>query len=1337
MTYPNEGGGGGSVLIVATRSDNSAPAVFADIAARDVYTATSEGTADAARINVASSAQAREVFAVGTLSGNDVTGITSAFIRLNGAWVSVATNLVGTPGQDGMGTIDQSIPVGTLLEAGPDGSGGVIAAAAPITNATGALELNKLPNFMGGEVDFVGFSIQNVGGQLVLLDRNSNQHYDLASRPFDTTNGSGTFSIDNRAAQSTGVFQNRADQDVVIADGDALGVNIIEAETALINTWTTAAHANAAGKFFIRIRRGTDANAPIDYESHSPDQVAAGAVFTLNGGNVTHPLPKPLLMVQGLDYFVEFVAVNGQTTFRGTTSTQADADDPDNILAEPDQEVPYFATDFQVSDQDEIALMADIMRLQGEITALQNSAFNSGRAYDVFQDGFTITDANIAQHEDINNIYAAKNDKLLDVPSRPDIHLPTDAHIAAAGEPYPVTFEFTHLGGSARFEDRNLLRFFLDGTLLETVFRDQVVIVTKPGVGQDYQFQVSNFDPTVVLLPSGAFVLKPETPINNIATISTELASVTIIGGNAFRVEVGGSWSGFQVPNNSVLVALVDSPSLADSAANNDWLLLENGRINTDVAALLANFPRTGIQYDASRNIRVHPDNVTVFNSMATGTPITRQIGGNQVVFGQPIRFDDVPMQFADLVGGRLDIMFSQSLSFQRGGFEPEPLTLDIVYGATTFTFDISGVDFSGSPVRLSIPIAPEDYSAILNTDASFRWNYNFRGAAFLGSYTVSAALNTATGTLHDPIISLIQQADLALKADLENQIRLLQGNVDENANTFEQINPFLSPPITLTQSTPDVEALFLDSTGVDAFPSDLSTMTAVSAVNPRFTGGNTALFVALAPGGNFALENITNGSVVVLDSSELTVDLGESVTFNGMPYFVYRVTGLTSGHVYEVDRQTTSTAAAWAEYIRNLQADVVRINAELSHALLNLSPEVAHVLDALTVTEQSNATIEATDYNNQLSGPASTDQSVFYETSPVAGSGGLKQSKPLSDLTGDQVQRKLLYIPEGVTFNNQASYVTAFDGTTGRDLISYANGVFSANVFVPAIPAGTATSTIYPAPSNRVSGDGIWHTIEALTFVNGVPVPEADELFFTRQVPNSSVTLNIAYRGHANGNIFGASTATLAGVGGSSDVTTSFVLNDGSETATVQVLYRAASRDIRVSVTERVNAGLPTINDVQVILSYDETRTVPATNATTRQVAIENVHNGWQVFAFRPAASGNLAIVGDNLEIDTGYSFATLFGAGLGGHLVVGTETATFLNFEDFDPIHTTVADLENHAGLPQFGLFVTVHTSETDLNIPVTLKPQGFDASELPISEPGQAGIMWNDNGTPRITT
>ena len=86
--------------------------------------------------------------------------------------------------------------------------------------------------------------------------------------------------------------------------------------------------------------------------------------------------------------------------------------------------------------------------------------------------------------------------------------------------------------------------------------------------------------------------------------------------------------------------------------------------------------------------------------------------------------------------------------------------------------------------------------------------------------------------------------------------------------------------------------------------------------------------------------------------------------------------------------------------------------------------------------------------------------------------------------------------------------------------------------------------------------------------------------------------------------------------------------------------------------MTERVNAGLPTINDIEVILSYDETRTVPATNSRTRDVPFESVTPRGQVFAIKPSDTGDLVLVGSDREVNTGFSYATLFGASESGTL-------------------------------------------------------------------------------------
>ncbi|CAL9957757.1 hypothetical protein VPH219E481_0029 [Vibrio phage 219E48-1] len=550
------------------------------------------------------------------------------------------------------------------------------------------------------------------------------------------------------------------------------------------------------------------------------------------------------------------------------------------------------------------------------------------------------------------------------------------------------------------------------------------------------------------------------------------------------------------------------------------------------------------------------------------------------------------------------------------------------------------------------------------------------------------------------------------LSTEVRNKLNATQ---PDDTNRFEEIEARLSPYIDLTINTPDAFARFMDAAPTDAYPSDLTGFNSVSADNPRYTGNNTVLFIATPEPGNFALLNVTSDTIVALAQGQPNVEIIESLSVSGTTYFVYRVSGLTSGHVYEVDRTTSERVLAWPNDIDNLQDDVDRIDAQLEHAVFDLPDAVVQVLEhEVSVTEEDTPTIVATDYNTGLGNTSA--QTVFYETSPNTPSGGAQTSKPINETTGDRSRRKLVYIPAGTTYNNQV-YLWAYDGSTQTDLIRYQDGAFNAKVFVAAKSAGSSTETLYPAPSNRVSGSGVWISIPALTFTNGVPVPLADEAFFTRNVPSSSVALNIQYRGHANGNLFGASSATLAGVGGSSDVSTTFTLNDGNESATVEVLWRASQRDIRVSVTERVGSGLPTINDVQVILSYDETRTIPATAATTRDVQIEFEHPGGQVFAVKPSATGTLILVGDRAEIDTGYLYTDLFAAGETGHLSVAVEAATFLDYEDFEPIATTVTDLENHATLPQFGLFTTQYTHETIVDLATQLTVRDNQGNVIPV--------------------
>ncbi|BAV81071.1 hypothetical protein [Vibrio phage CKB-S1] len=517
-----------------------------------------------------------------------------------------------------------------------------------------------------------------------------------------------------------------------------------------------------------------------------------------------------------------------------------------------------------------------------------------------------------------------------------------------------------------------------------------------------------------------------------------------------------------------------------------------------------------------------------------------------------------------------------------------------------------------------------------------------------------------------------------------------LNATLPDNSNRFEAIEAQLRGYVNVTHRAPEVGARFLDYIGTGAYPSNLSAFTQVHADSPRFTGGNVAMFVAVPEPGSFTLRNVTTGNDTALVDGP-NVDVIESTNLDGVTYFVYLVTGLTSGHVYEVDRVTLERVLRTDNDIANLQDDIDRLEAEAQQ----IPAAVKQVLDTeVTVTEESNPTLVASAYNRGLGD--TNAQTVFDEPSPNDAVGGVKRSDNINASPTARRRRKLLYFPAGTDYANQA-YLTADNGTSNQELLRYANGQFSAVVRVPAVPQGSQTSTIYPAPATQVSGPGIWVNVPALTFQNGVPVPEADEVFFTRNVPREATVLTIQYRGHANGNVFGESSATLANVGGSQDAITTFTLNDGSETATVQVWYRASDRAIRVSVTESVRTGLPTINDIEVILSYQETRTVPAVPEGTREVALEFEHPGGQVFAFKASSAGNLVIVGDRTEVDTGFAFTSLFASDESGVLVAALETAVFYDYQDFDPIAPTVTDLENHATQPNFGLFDTQFTHET----------------------------------------
>lgn len=1345
--YPSiydETGGAGSVA-PAIRSDNGEVAVFATFAALEVYAATSSGTADANRINVPTIEQASEVFVVGALSNNAWTGTPTTYARVNGAWRLTTANLQGPPGVDGT-----------------DGANALDVQFSSVADRdqffTAAPELLKTNLPISVVVTPGVVEMQTWTGSDSPANYNAPPD-GVLWQPASIRSGTSSFELaDSQALTSGGdniLLEERVRGISAVPVGQVLGDHQNPASRLVGNTPLARRYTPGDGlPPFASAPSPAAASGSVAFDTSFSVGAENSAIFGIEfipTENYTGILEYNLVNTDAnrtvYTSRVDVVLVSGTPFtqwFRSPASSRAGAnvrgrlykEDRTALQVRPRQDsatTPYTNSHLRRYEDEPVITASVFEPVQDAVTALQRTAFNSGRAFIRFNDGFNVGDAGFeaATVRNKNLIYTAKNQKPIDSPTRPDVILPTHAEIVAAGG-YPFPIEFTHIGGTGFSTVDNLLRLFAsDGTtLLQTLFFDQFTIASKPSETDPWEFSTASFDANSFVLASGVVNLS-DTEIQNAEQIPTELNGVTIHKGDAFVVNTGGDWGQYtgdaSIPDHSILMALIDGASIADQVSNVDWFLFTDGLLDAKATALLNNFAQDGVKFTGNRNIRIDPSNVLQLSNMAANTPITRELGSNTQGANRSVRFGNSTIQFSDFVGGQLTVTLAINLT-RTSGFSPVFTAFELTYpGGFTFTFPLGRVDGDGSQLVSTITIPNADYSAMLNQNPTLQTLYfDFFGASFIGSYTVGSVINMSTGELNSAVAFVASQEASKVQQEVNGQIARLTDEIDNDGAALNALTPRISPIRNTVVSTPEVNSFFLDSTGSDSAPASLSVMSPVSSDNPRFTGGNVALYIAAPGGANHVLKNITADTVLALDASEATVSILESFFENNTSYFVYQVTGLTSGHVYEVERTEVVSEYSWPTDIESNKQSIARIDAELEHALLGLSDEVVQVLEnELTVTEQTTPSIVPSEYNKGLAGTAS--QTVFYEPNENAGSGGLRTSRPLNENTGDQARRKLIYFEQGQTFTNQA-YLHAFDGSTVTDLIRYANGVFSAQVFVPAIPAGTSTHEVYPAPSNRVSGEGVWIRVPTLTFSGGVPVPEADEVFFTRNIPSQSHTLTIQYRGHANGNVFGAGSATLAGVGGSSEVATTFTLNDGSETATVEVRYYPAANNIRVSVTERVNTGLPTINDVEVILSYSETRTVPSTPATVREVEIDRASGRPYVFAIKPSASGSLILAGRELEIDTGYAYTTLFSANESGHLAVVGEGSQFLNYEDFEPISSTILDLENRATLPQYGLFTTIYNRETDLNIGVTIKPSGLNISDLPTSATGLAtGDVW----------
>lgn len=237
----------------------------------------------------------------------------------------------------------------------------------------------------------------------------------------------------------------------------------------------------------------------------------------------------------------------------------------------------------------------ELERLFGVVSRIQADASPSARPIIIFNDGVTITSANITTYADKNAIYSAARDK------RVTFLLPLDTEITD----YPAVFEITHLGGTARFDSGSAPTNTVvidtktaDTTSIETatgqtlssvsLFRGDIAVLIKTASGQNWIAQEGSFDPRSSLLGNNLFSFNTRTVrllTNSGGTAYvSDLLNYTPSQGDAFVVTGAGitTSSSFEreILANDVLVALVDDPDILLTNTNEDWLIIRNAGHN-------------------------------------------------------------------------------------------------------------------------------------------------------------------------------------------------------------------------------------------------------------------------------------------------------------------------------------------------------------------------------------------------------------------------------------------------------------------------------------------------------------------------------------------------------------------------------------------------------------------------------------------------------------------------------------------------------------------------------------------------------------------------------------
>ncbi len=940
-------------------------------------------------------------------------------------------------------------------------------------------------------------------------------------------------------------------------------------------------------------------------------------------------------------------------------------------------------------DASENTLALSLTTLRENVEALKNAGTRDAisQSFNTFQASFTINSSNITLWQGISGLYTAiANQNVI-------VNLPTAADITAASVPYPVRFEFTHLGGTARDNTNTLILStqplvadeeqiqtrasgLQDFTTLRTT---DGVLLEKASISDPWIETRFAVDPSETLLPSGLFTLRNDVAISDITQIAVNAApnglnGVTIAEGDAFLVATGGggTYFGTTIDDGDVIVADKAAPSLLTSST--DWLIVRNTN-NAAVAPenqlLLSNFVRSGVRFDGNANVFVNEANVIIETNAATNLPPAEGYTWTENEDGSTTQSHTFSTPagptFAALVGGKLSLNITLN-SFRQVGFAPTLTAITFVWtsAAITFTFPLTNVGPLSGTTTIDITIPNVDYSAIFATAPdSITLTGDLNGKSFFGEAVINSLINSNKGTLHDSVEALAATASANVVTQVNTQIEALRGETLATEGRISDLVDRVSPLRTRRSTSIDTsDAYFLeDPTGSTSAPTSLTGLVRIDPNHGVLVLGGSVndLFIAVSTQHRHQFVNNTTGFTLelspVASNGDVNVDLVGS--FTDVPttttYFVFEVTNVAPADSVSVFLLSSRQVIAWQDDIDGLKTDVSSLRALFAgRAILNLAEGVESWLKN-DVSIGTSTSLTPSALNMRLDHVLGVQFAFLPQATPAI-SGVIEPTTTVANSgTSPRRGRRLLYLPMSTHAEGGVMLrASTAGGGALQTLLQRIGNTVAVHEFVAAVPSGVRNVTRFPFESNGFGGSSFVF-MKTSDRLHGSPRSEDQEIFYTRSLPLSATTMTLEYRRIENSDTSAEASFTLANAGGSSDVSSSVTVslpNGGEILLTMR--WQASFRRLRVSA-EVTNEGTGFfLTNMEVRASWVESVDTPSRDATTTTRRIADYIPGDKLPVLTGFNDNELRTDGDitsliigaqDVVVETGFDFNALFG--------------------------------------------------------------------------------------------